>query len=390
MSIQKQEYTKLESRKLALRKLAFIVVATLLIAAIIYFKTSSHDSAIKNSAESASSTSNSPKASLTVSIVKPQKATLNKIVSANGNIAAWQESSISSELNDLLLTEVLVSLGDQVKRGQVLAKFSASSTEVNVAQMQANVAEATATLLEAESNANRAKSIQDSGALSKQQIEQYYTAEASARARLNAAQASLKAQSIKLKQTTVLAPDDGIISQNPATVGTVYSAGQELFRLIRKGRIEWRADLTSADISNIKTGMETQITLPDGSKTHGKVRTIAPSVDAKTRNALVYVDIPAGSAKIGMFARGEFVIGETNSLTLPNTAIVMRDGFAYVMQVETDNKVKQNSVKQIKVQLGQRKDDQVEILNLDETSANFVESGGAFLADGDSVRVINK
>ncbi|MEQ1488064.1 MAG: efflux RND transporter periplasmic adaptor subunit [Methylotenera sp.] len=326
-----------------------------------------------------------PKASLSVSTVKPQQTLLHKTINANGNVAAWQESSISAETNGLLLREVLVNIGDQVKRGQVLARFSAATIETDIAQMQANIAEAQAMLTEASSNANRARSIQDSGALSKQQIEQYITAEATAKARLNASQANLNAQNIRLKQTAVLAPDDGIISQNPATVGTVYAAGQELFRLIRKGRIEWRADLTSADISQIKTGMKARITLPDGSSTHGKVRTIAPSVDAKTRNAVVFVDMPAGSAKIGMFARGDFVIGETNSLTLPNSAIVMRDGFAYVMQVESNHKIKQT-----KVQLGQRKDDRVEILNLAATDASFVESGGAFLADGDSVRVINK
>ena len=324
------------------------------------------------------------KASLTVSTVKPTRTRLNNIISANGNVAAWQESSISTETNGLLLREVLASVGDQVKRGQVLARFATATIDAEIAQVQANIADANATFLEAQSNANRARSIQDSGALSKQQIEQYITAEASAKARLNAAQASLKMQNIKLKQAIVVAPDDGIISQNPATVGTVYGAGQELFRLIRKGRIEWRAELTSADISRIKPGMQTHITLPDGTTTAGTVRTIAPSVDSKTRNALIYVDIPTGCAKIGMFARGDFVIGESDSLILPNSAIVMRDGFAYVMQVET------NKIKQIKVQLGQRKDGFVEIIQLASPDAHFVESGGAFLADGDSVRVVNK
>lgn len=324
------------------------------------------------------------KASLTVSTIKPQQTALNKTLNANGNIAAWQESSISTETNGLLLREVLVGIGDQVKRGQVLARFAAASIEAEVAQTQANVAEAQATLIEAAGNANRARSIQDSGALSRQQIEQYITVEASAKARLDAAQANLRAQHIKLKQATVTAPDDGIISQNPATVGTVYAAGQELFRLIRKGRIEWRAELTSSDVSFIKAGMQAQITLPDGATAQGRVRTIAPSVDNKTRNAIVYVDMPAGSAKIGMFARGQFLLGNTDSLTLPNDAIVMRDGFAYVMQVHN------NKITQTKVQLGQRAGDQVELLNFNAANAEIVASGGAFLTDGDRVRVVNK
>jgi HlyD family secretion protein len=374
MNIQKQK----------IKKISLIIVGILLIVGLVYYKISHKNNTVDKVTESASSTTNTPKASLTVTTVKPQQTTLNRLLSANGNVAAWQESSISSEVNGLLLSEVLVNLGDHVKRGQVLAKFAASSIEADVAQMQANVAEANATFLEAESNAKRARSIQDSGVLSKQQIEQYFTAEASAKARLSAAQATMHVQKIKLKQTTVTAPDDGLISLAPATVGTVYTPGQELFRLIRKARIEWRADLTSTDISQIKTGMKVQITLPDGSITQGTVRSISPIVDTKTRNAIVFVDIPVGSAKIGMFARGNFVMGETQSLTLPNDAIVMRDGFAYVMQVEG------NKIKQTKAQLGQRTGERVELLNFDAPEADIVESGGAFLADGDSVKVVQK
>ena len=374
MNIQKQK----------IKKTSLIIVGLLIIAGLVYYKISYKNVASDKVTENASDSANTPKASLTVTTVKPQQTTLNKLLSANGNIAAWQESSVSSEVNGLLLSEVLVNLGDHVKRGQVLAKFAASSIEADVAQMQANVAEANATLLEAESNANRARSIQDSGALSKQQIEQYLTSEASAKARLNAALATMRVQNIKLKQTTVIAPDDGLISLAPATVGTVYTPGQELFRLIRKARIEWRADLTSADVSQIKAGMKVQITLPDSSATQGTVRSASPIVDAKTRNAIVFVDIPAGSAKTGMFARGNFILGETQSLTLPNDAIVMRDGFAYVMQVEG------NKITQTKVQLGQRTGERVELINFDAPEADIVESGGAFLADGDSVKVVQK
>ena len=390
MNIQKQEFTKLASKNKLLKKLALIVLAVL-IGGFIYFKSNPNDKVADKTAKNSANSVSSPKASLTVTTVKPQRTTLNKTLSANGNIAAWQESSISSEVSGLLLSEVLANLGDHVKRGQVLARFASSSVEADVAQMQANVAEANAVLLEAEGNANRARSIQDSGALSQQQIQQYLTAEASAKARLNAAQATLRAQSIKLKQTIVIAPDDGVVSLAPATVGTVYTSGQELFRLIRKGRIEWRADLTSADISQIKTGMKTQITLPDGNNIQGIVRSVSPIVDAKTRNSIVFVDIPAGSAKTGMFARGNIVLGETQSLTLPNDAIVMRDGFAYVMQVEKDTtNTLSSKITQTKVHLGQRTGTRVELLDFRTPDLEFVESGGAFLADGDSVKVVGK
>lgn len=346
-------------------------------------------------------------AALTVNTIKIKRTMLNLTIPANGNIAPWQEAVVGAEVNGLLLNEVLVNVGDTVKRGQALARFASGTISADLAQASANLADAKAAAIEAASNASRAKSIQNSGALSTQQIEQYLSAEASTKARLEAAEATLNLQNIKLKQITVSAPDDGIISSRTATVGAVAAVGQELFKLVRKGRLEWRAEVTSADINKIRIGMNTDLTLPDGHILTGKVRAIAPSIDSQTRNALVYVDIPAETAKAGMYARGIFVLENTEAYTLPADAIVLRDGFAYAMQVlakpnakkspmQTDGPHQIAQIKQIKVNTGRRSGDLVEILELDnETLQNqmnqdFVASGGAFLADGDTVRVVPK
>ena len=326
------------------------------------------------------------KAALTVDLVQLARNTINHTVAANGSIAPWQEAIIGSEVNGLMLSQVLVNVGDKVKQGQLLAQFSASSIAADVAQAQASLAEAKANALEAADNAARARSIQDSGALSAQQIEQYFALETTSLARVAAAQATLQSQQIRNKQTKVVAPDSGIISARTATVGAVVSPGQELFKLIRQGRLEWHALLTSSDINQIKNGMVAQITLPDGNTILGKVRTVSPIVDMQTRNAIVFVDITAESAKAGMFARGTFNLGSKEVLTLPAAAIVMKDGFAYVMQVGVDGRVKQ-----LKVQLGERQGANVEVIGLDAAiNSNFVASGGAFLADGDLVTVAGK
>ena len=323
------------------------------------------------------------KATLTVNTIKPQTIKIAMSIPANGNIAAWQEAIIGAESNGLMLKEVLVNVGDVVKKGQVLARFAVGTLAAETAQAEANVNEAKSALIEAASNASRARSIQDTGALSTQQMEQIFAAEASAKARVAATEAAKSMQNVKQKQTAVLAPDAGVISSRMATVGAVVSPGQELFKLIRQGRLEWRAELTSSDISKIKTGLLADITLPDGEQIQGKVRTISPVVDSQTRNAIVFVDLPASGAKFGMYARGNFVLGESPATTLPASAVTLRDGFAYVMQVDANQYIRQR-----KVQTGRRIGENVEILDLPQTDANYVASGGAFLADGNKVKVI--
>ena len=371
--------------KPSLRSLIFVVLALLIVAgsAFYFFLPSRQAKAADSKKEAASS----PRPALTVTAEKPQLGTLPIRLSANGNIAAWQEAIIGSESNGLKLTQVLVNVGDVVKAGQVLATFSTDSTQADVAQARANLIDAQASALDATANAERARTLQTSGALSAQQINQYLTLEKTAKAKVEAAQAVLGAQQLKGRQTRVLAPDSGVISARNATVGAVVGSGTELFRMIRKGRLEWRAEVTSAELGRIKDGMPVTLRPASGGELPGTVRMIAPSVDPLTRSALVYVDLPSpvsndSPAKAGMFARGDFEIGSSNALTVPQRALVVRDGFNYLFILSPDQRVSQ-----LKVQTGRLAGDRVEILAGLALDARVVVDGAGFLAEGDLVRI---
>jgi len=324
------------------------------------------------------------KAALTVTVAQPLQSALTRGISANGSIAAWQEASVGTEANGLRLADVKVNVGDVVKRGQVLATFAPDTMHADVAQIRAAVAEAEATLAEASANAQRARGLQTTGALSDAAINQYLTAERTAQARLEAQRAMASMQQLRLKQTQVLAPDFGVISSRSATVGAVLPAGQELFRMIRQGRLEWRAEVAANDMASLKPGMVALVTAGNAPPIKGTVRMVAPTVDPQTRNGLVYVDLPAsGSARAGMFARGEFEIGSGSGLTLPQSAVLLRDGFSTVLRVGPDMKVAQ-----VKVSVGRRVGDRIEIVNGLDAGSRVVASGGGFLADGDTVRVV--
>jgi HlyD family secretion protein len=339
----------------------------------------------KASTTPASTTPAAVKAALTVSAVQPSNSSLALKLAANGNVAAWQEASIGAEASGLRLTQVLVNVGDAVKKGQLLATFAGDAVQADVAQAKAALMEAQANALDAAGNAERARTLQNTGALSTQQINQYLTAEKTAAARVQAAQATLRAQGVRTQNTQVRAPDNGVISARGATVGAVVGAGTELFRMIRGGRLEWRAEVTSNEIAGIKPGSKATVTAASGAQVEGTVRTVAPTIDATSRNALVYVDLPANAGvKAGMFAKGEFAQGTANALTLPQQALVLRDGFTYAMRIDPNNKVAQ-----VKLETGRRVGDAVEIKQGAKTSDSFVASGASFLADGDTVKIVD-
>lgn len=322
-----------------------------------------------------------PKPSLTVTLTQPQASTLPLKLSANGSIAAWQEAAIGSEAQGLRLSELRADVGDRVQKGQLLAVFASEGIEADIAQARAALAEAEVAATAATQDADRARAIQATGALSAQQISQLLNAELLAKARVQTAKAQIASQQVRLKNTRVLAPDSGIISARMASLGSI--GGGDMFRLIRQGRLEWRAEVTAAELPRLRVGAPVQVQVSNGTSVKGKVRLLAPTVDAQTRTALVYVELAAGSnLQPGLFAKGEFELGQTGGITLPQSAVVMRDGFAFIYPVNADKRVLQT-----KVQIGRTMGDRLEILTPLAAGTQVVATGAGFLNDGDLVRV---
>ncbi|GIX51812.1 efflux RND transporter periplasmic adaptor subunit [Sphaerotilus sulfidivorans] len=329
------------------------------------------------------------RAALSVQAVSPRREMLARTLSASGGLAAWQEVVIGAETQGLRLVEVAVQVGERVRRGQLLARLQSDTLTAERAATQAALAEAEAVLAQARLEAERDRALQAGGALSAQQLQQTLTAETTARTRVQALKARLQADEVRLAQTRLLAPDDGLISARLATVGAVAQPGQELFRLIRQGRIEWRAELSGADMARLSPGTAVRLT-PAGTDTvlEGRVRQIAPTVDPATRQGLVYVDLTPGAAaspvaRPGMLARGEFQLGGSEALTLPQGAVLLREGFSIVMRIEADARVRE-----VKVRTGRRVGDRVEILEGLDAQARVVAQGAGFLGAGDRVKVV--
>lgn len=333
------------------------------------------------------------KASLAVETIRLQPQNWAMQITMNGSVSAWQEAQVSAEIGGLRIKQVLVDVGSEVKHGQDLVLLADETVLADLHKQQATVARDKASLAEAKSNADRARDIKESGALSTQQINQYLIAEETAQANLALSQAELENQQIRLRQTHVIAADDGVISSRTANLGNVVAAGSELFRLIRQGRIEWRGEVNAQQLAAIKKGQKVNLVLPDNRKVLGSVRMTAPTVDVNTRNALVYVDLPKGSAQPGMYAQGTIDIGTKPARSLPQTALVLRDGRSYVYEVSSKQESSDAKTKQViqrSVTTGRRVGDQVEILDGLNGNPLLVATGGAFLNDGDLVNVVDE
>jgi len=367
------------SGPLAGRKTRIALLLLAIGAGVWFLRAGSGDTAPEPAKEAATA-----KPALSVSLIVPETQDWPQGLVANGNVVAWQEAVIGPEIANYRITEVAAQVGDRVKKGQVLARIASDTVASELAEAKAAVAELEASASEARGNSERAAELKAKGFYSTQLNNQYQTAQQTTQARLAAARARLDAAALRMSKTSVLAPDDGVISARAATVGSLTQPGQELFRLIRGSRLEWRAEVPSADLAAVKAGAVAALVNPNGETVKGTVRSIAPSVDPQTRNGLVYVDLPVGSAvRAGMFARGEFELGRQPALTLPQSAVVRREGFAYVFRLGDGGRALQT-----KVVLGRQQGERIEVVSGLDAKAQVVESGAGFLADGDLVKVV--
>ncbi|MCB2254141.1 efflux RND transporter periplasmic adaptor subunit [Pseudomonas chlororaphis] len=325
---------------------------------------------------------------LTVIVAAPTKQQLISNLTANGPIAAWQEAVIGPEVNGLRVDDVLVQVGDRVTKGQALATFAKNTVQHEYRLAKATLDEAISLAHEARTNGERARELRDIGGLSGQQIQQMLTQEQATQARVEAARTRLAVQKLHLSQTILRAPDDGIISARSATIGSVPAQGTEMFRMIRQDRLEWRAEMTASQLAQVRPGQEARIASPDGGYWSGRVRRVAPTVDSTSRRGVVYVDITGPESRnavpmpTGAYVRGEMILGERPGMTVPQTAVVARDGFHLVFKVNDDQRVVG-----LKVDVGHVVGDRQEILSGLEGTERIVVAGGAFLSNGDLVQI---
>jgi HlyD family secretion protein len=324
-----------------------------------------------------------PVASITVEAVSPEPLSFARVVAATGTVAARDELVIGSDASGVRLLQVLVDTGSVVRKGELLARADDSQLQAQLAEQDAMIKSAQVDLAQAEANLDRSEQLKDSGVYSIEQIQTRRTSAAAAAAKLELAQAQRRELLVRIGYTRVVAPAAGVISRKSATVGAVVQPGVELFRLIRDGEIEWRAELPSHSLARIRPGAKARIALDDGGAIEARVRLVAPTIDAATRNGLVYVQLPAGAPfRAGGHARGEILVGSGEALALPENSVFVRDGYPFVYVIGPGA-----IARLTRIETGARQSGRVEVTAGLDAKARVVGTGAGFVKDGELVRV---
>lgn len=322
-----------------------------------------------------------PATALTVETTRPATRKLSRTLSASGSVEARDELIVGSDATGIRLVELRVDVGSQVRKGQLLARGDDRQLQSQLAQKEAVVRQTRAELMRARDQLERAEQVKDAGVYSPEAVLSRRMAAEAAAAALDLALAQRREIAVRIEQATVLAPADGVISRRIATVGSVIQPGMELFRLIHDGEVEWRAELPDHVLGEVRAGALVQVEI-GGRQHEGRVRLVAPTIDARSRNGLVHVSLPRSAAlKPGAHLQGRIEVSQSQGLVLPESAVLSRDGrpFAYVVEA-------QGRARAVPLQLGGRQGGFVEVTGLPAT-AEVIAVGAGFVKEGEQVRV---
>ncbi|MGA0055374.1 MAG: efflux RND transporter periplasmic adaptor subunit [Steroidobacteraceae bacterium] len=248
--------------------------------------------------------------SLTVTVAKPITRSIKREVAASGSVAAWQEMILGVEVTGFRVARVLVEPGDRVVAGQALVELDRRTLEVQARQAEASLRQARASAELAASQAKRGETLLAQNLISTSNIDELQANRARAEAQVVVSEGLRDEAALRLGFATLRAPDAGIIAVRKVQPGQVVSAGNELLRLIRRGRLEWRAEIAERDIGRLQVGATVILRAPGGENVTGVVRAVSPGVDPQTRTGILFADLPSpGPLRAGMFVEGLLLVG---------------------------------------------------------------------------------
>jgi RND family efflux transporter MFP subunit len=319
----------------------------------------------------------------TVTAATAAVTNLPRTVTASGNVSAWEEVPVGAETGGLVATGVFADEGTYVRQGQLLVKLNDDLLQAQLRQQEASVQAAEANAAREDAELSRARELRERGFLSQASLDQAIAEQRSVAAQLSSARASLSETRERLDQTNIRAPVAGMIISRSVTRGQIVQAGNELFRMVREGRLELDAQVPETELALVRSGQAASITSSEAGSTTGRVRIVTPEVNTETRLGVARISLTPGSQlRPGMFARAEISVGDQPATTVPTGSVLYRNNRAGVFVLNADNA----TVRFQPVTVVSRTDAMTAVTGV-QAGARVIVQGAGFLNEGDRVNV---
>lgn len=221
------------------------------------------------------------------------------------------------------LEAVHVREGDRVGRGQVMARFDASTETGAQRSALADVESAKADSVNAQWNADQLAELFKAGAIPERDLRTAQQALVASNARLSAARSRLFAAGRDVEDTRVLAPTSGVVSVRSVESGEHVSRGATMFTVVRYDVLELEAAVPARFAGDVRPAMPVRFNA-GGREMNGRVARVSPTINPANRSVTIYLQLPnpGGVLKGNTFATGRIVARTINgTVTVPTSAI---------------------------------------------------------------------
>lgn len=341
-----ENYSSYTHRTIYSAKRWWIVgAAALLIAGgAFYFTTRSDSKAAASSDDAEKNKKQVPK----ISVIVPGQSAVATEVSITGTLAARYEMPVGPEGEGGRVAHVYAEAGDRVARGQLLARLNTDLLRPQVLQLVASLEEAKANAELAQADYARAKSVADTGAISREELDRRRATAATAKARANVVAAQLSEGQARLARSDIRAPAAGIVLERKAEIGqTASGGGDPLFRLAQGGHIELRGQIAEQDLPKVRIGQTVSVKLSGVDETFdGKIWQLGAIIDPRTRQGTARIELASNPLlRPGAFAQATISAGGSVRPVLPQSALQSDTQGTYVFVISKDDKVTRRAVK---------------------------------------------
>ena len=297
-------------------------------------------------------------------------------VTANGTLAAYDQTTVSVKVPGRVRT-ISVDLGSVVSRGQVIAQVDSEDYRLRVQQSEASLAQARARLglapdgpddrIDPEQTATvrQARAVLDEARQARDRAARLVEQGVIAKAEFDSASATFKVaegryqdayeeirnrQGIlaqrrselalarqQLKDTSVVAPLDGIVQEKRTSVGEFLAAGAPVVNIVKMDPLRLRAEIPERESQTVRAGQDVRVTVDGNTNVYlGKIMRLSPVIAEQNRILMVEADVRNnGTLRPGSFAHAEIITNDAKmAVTVPNNAIVTFAGIEKVIVVQ--------------------------------------------------------
>lgn len=312
----------------------------------------------------------------TVLATEPAPVTLEAL----GNVRAVREVTLASEVAGRVAALAFDS-GQRVQAGALLVKLDDSVEQADLAAAEASAAFAQQQLA-------RAVELADTGATSKEVLQQRQSERDQAAARVMQLQA-------RIRQKSIRAPFSGELGLRRVDLGQYLDAGDSVVTITDMDRLHVNFDVPQQQLFRLQVGQQVEVKsdTPGIESQWASINAIEPQVGRDTRNATIQAVLPNTKRTLhpGMYVTVVVSLpAEPDALLVPASAVITSSSGDAALVVRDISAEQSGKADFVPIKAGRRVGDRVIVVHGLQAGDVVVTEGQLRIQPGVDVRVVKR